>query len=280
MNTMIKSIIVEDSEANRDTLRNLLQSECPQVNLIGEAPTLEEAEKLIEKLQPDLVFLDIQMKKGTSFDLLARLHEQGKVNFEIIFVTAYGMFEFATKAIEYAALDFITKPVEPEKLASAVKKASEKIAKQQRSDQIALLLDHISRPDKKSGRIAFHLPKGVIEFVEVEQILKLEADGTISYVYLTDGRKINAMKNLGQYSKLLLADHNFFQVSNSVLVNLDYVKRYNHSELTLTLTDGSHVFASRRGGQDFKKYLNENQGSMGNMDKSGISGFLKNLFGK
>lgn len=257
-NTIINAVIVEDSEINRKTLKKMLGAYCEEVSIIGEAATIEDAYMTIKEVEPDLVFLDIQMKKGTTFDLLKRLHDESSIDFDIIFVTAYGMFEYATKALEYAALDFITKPIDKDKLIVAVNKAKSKIGKNSQKQQVALLLENLSQLNSKSRKIAIHMPKGIIEFVPVEEILYLEADGVVTHVFLEpNGKKITAMKNLGNYGKLLINDYNFFQISNSCVVNLDYVKRYNHSELTLTFSNGMSVFASRRGGQDFKKYLNQ-----------------------
>ena len=253
--------------------------ECPQVTLIGEAATQEEAYQLIQTLSPSLVFMDIQMKEGTSFDLLEKLHNEGGVHFEIIFVTAYGKYEYATKAIEYSALDFITKPIEPDKLKTAVEKAEKVLDKNQYAAQIALLLENLARPNTKSKRIAFHLAKGIVEFVEVENIIYLEADTQVTYIFLKNGEKLTAMRNLGHYSKLLLTDYDFFPISNKHLVHLAYVTRYNHSELTVRLTNGEHLFASRRGGKDFRQYLNNNKQDYPDLQNGGLGGFLKRLLG-
>ena len=107
----------------------------------------------------------------------------------------------------------------------------------------------------------------------------LEADGTVSYIYLQNETKLTAVRNLGHYSKLLMAEYNFFPVSNGLLVNLDFVKRYNHSELTVNLTNGKHLYASRRGGQDFRRFLNDNKGKFGNIQDKGLRGIIRKLFG-
>ena len=276
----IRTIIVEDIQANREALRKLLSIACPYVQIIAEAETIEEAERLIKESQPDLVFLDIEVKRATSFELLEKLHTDGIINFEIIFFTAHGTYEYATRAIEFSALDFLTKPLNVEKLKTAVEKAVKKLDQAQSQDQIALLLDTLSRPQSLSSRIAFHLIKGVIEFVHVEDILYLEADGGITYIFLKDGKKLTAMKNLGHYSKLLTEEYHFFPISNSMVVNTAYVKRYNHAELCINLTNGEHLYASRRGGQDFKKYLNENKGQFGALQRGGMMNSFKKFLGR
>jgi two-component system LytT family response regulator len=275
---MIQAIIVEDTFDNRETLKKILADECPQVRLLGEAENVKQGCDLITSMNPDLVFLDIQLGKGTSFDLLEELHAQDAIHFEIIFVSGHGTFENYTRAIEFSALDFINKPIEAEKLVKAVEKAAKRLGGRQYNRQIELLLEHLHRPNAKSRRIAFHLLKGIVEFVQVEDIVRCEAEGVVSHVHLKDGSKLTAMKNLGYYSRLLTVEHNFFQISNDMLINLDFVRRYNHSELAITLTDGQVVYASRRGGQDFRKFLNDNK-EYGRLEETqGLASLLKGLF--
>ena len=276
---MIKAIVVEDMLANREVLRTLLQEHCPQVRLVGESENVEQGYQLVKSQKPDLVFLDIQLDRETSFDLLDRLYVEDAINFEIIFITGVGTFENVTRAIEFSALDLIHKPLSIEKLKKAVEKAAKKLNRPQYNRQIELLLDILRQPYGRGGRIAFHLPRGVIEFVHVSDIIALEADGVVTHVRLTNEVKLIAMKNLGHYSKLLTAEYDFFQISNDTVVNLDYVKRYNHSELTLTLTDGTHLIAARRGGQDFRRFLSENKKYENLEDVQGLMNLLKKLLG-
>ena len=278
--TTVQSVIVEDIPANREALKKMLAEECPYVQVLGDAETIEEGEALINKVKPQLVFMDIEIKRATSFDLLEKLHQTGAIDFEIIFFTAHGTYEYATRAIEFSALDFLTKPVDPVKLRHAVEKAIAKLNLKPNNAQIELLLETLRTPNFKSKRIAFHLIKGIIEFVKVDDIVYLEADGTVTYVHLKDGDKLTAMRNLGHYSKLFLSDYNFFPISNSLLVNMDYVKRYNHNELNVLLTNGEHIYASRRGGQDFKRYLDDNKGKFGNVQGGRLREALKRLVGR
>lgn len=277
---MIRAIIIEDMPANREVLRRMLQEHCPEIIVSGEAETVEQGYLLVKNEQPDLVFLDIQLDRETSFDLLDRLHDEDAINFEIIFVTGVGNYENVTRAIEFSALDLIHKDLTPDKLVKAVEKAARKLNRLQYNRQIEMLLDILRKSGGRSRRIAFHLPRGVIEFVQVDDIVALEADGVVAHVRLSNGIKFTAMKNLGHYSKLLTAEYDFFQISGDTVVNLDYVKRYNHSELTLTLTDGSHLIAARRGGQDFRRYLSENKKYSNLEEKDGLLRLLRGLFGK
>ena len=275
---MINAVIIEDTLANRETFKKILSENCPNVRLVGEAEDVEGGYQLIKHIKPDLAFLDIQLDKETTFDLLELLWNENAINFEIIFITGHGNYENVTRAIEYSALDFIHKPIDKDKLVRAVEKAEKRINHISYNQQIEVLLEHLERSNSKSKRIAIHLLKGVVEFICVDEIKYLEADGVVTHFYMKDNSKLTAVKNLGHYARLLTTDYNFFQVSNDKLVNLDFIKRYNHSELAITLNDGSVLFASRRGGQDFKKFLNESK-DFGDLDKkSGLGALLKNIF--
>src|SRR6476620_8029544 len=116
---MIQAIIVDDEPKNVKILKALLNEFCPEVRVIGEAATAEEAESVINERKPDLVFLDVEMPYGNAFDLLDKLKP---VDFEIIFVTAFD--DYTLKAFRYSALDYLLKPVNIDDLKTAVEKAT------------------------------------------------------------------------------------------------------------------------------------------------------------
>lgn len=256
----MRTIFVEDTESHRSTIRQML-SECPPVQVVGEADSLDSGYELIKKMNPDLVLFDVELYPGTAFDLLNRLQADGKIGFEIIFLTGFMNFAYPVRAIQYAALDFLTKPIEKQKLKEAVERAAQKIAEKQvpaaHHEQIALLLQNLQNPpERRSNRIAFHRTGGAIEFVNAADILYCKADKDLTHVYLDDGKKFTATRNLSYYAKPLEIDFNFFRISDNHLVNLDYLKAYEHGkEYQLTLTNGIKLNASRRGGQDLKQHI-------------------------
>jgi len=231
---------------------------------------------------PDLIFLDIQIKDKTGFDLLQNLQSHKHLSFRIIFMTAHKEFEHATKAIDYSALDFITKPIDHNKLSKTVSKAETMIFEERKKneafdskdrsykEQIKMLLGLLNSKNENPKNIPFHLVKGVVEYFEVANILKLEAEKNITVVHALDGTSFKAMKNLGYYSKLLTENYHFFTINKSIVINLDQVKRYKHSELEVTLIDGSKIYASRRGGKLFKDLINKNSNSFSNLEKDNV----------
>jgi len=237
-------------------LKDLVHEECPEVHLVGEADNLDQAESLIKVLKPDLVFLDIEMWGGrTSFDLLKKLESQGQINFQIIFVTAHSDFNYAIKAMEYSAIDYLTKPVERSKLRDAVEKV---LARKKNTDvwmqQLDLLLESAGQSLTPKS-IAIPLAKGAVEIVQPDEIAWLESGTEITQVYLQSGETLVAMRNIGHFHKILIPQFPFFPVSQSAIVYIPFVKRYNHGEHMVTLKNGQRIIASRRGGQDFRQYL-------------------------
>ena len=154
MSDKITTVIVEDSKDNREALKTLLKNQCPDVEAMGEAPDIDTAYSLIVEQEPELVFLDIQLKNHTSFDLLDRLMKNNSVDFEIIFITAHGSFEYATRAIAYSALDFITKPISSKGLRKAVEKARERLNRENYKEQIRKHL-HPSVPGQPHRRASY-----------------------------------------------------------------------------------------------------------------------------
>jgi two-component system LytT family response regulator len=217
---MINCLIVDDEPGNVRILRKMLEEYCPQVYVAGEAINPEEAEQLISKLEPDLVFLDIEMPYGNAFDLLDRLMP---VSFEVIFITAFN--EYALKAFKYSALDYLLKPISIKELCQAVEKVSEKVRLQNSRTQLANLLANLRQPDVNSYKIALPTMGGLV-FVLVDQIIRCEAIGGYSTFFLKSGEKIISCKNIKEYEDLLPPSI-FLRVHNSHIVNLVYIKAYH-----------------------------------------------------
>ena len=136
----IKSIIVDDEKHGRENLAGILRQYCPDVDLLGDADSVDAAVLLIQKHNPDLVFLDIEMPKANGFQLLERLMD---FRFEVIFVTAYD--NYAIKAIRFSAADYILKPINLNDLQTAVSKVAERIHQKQENQRMKQLVYKIRR---------------------------------------------------------------------------------------------------------------------------------------
>ena len=277
MEKKFKALIVEDIADTSEYIKQRITKLCPALDTPDQAFSIEQAFEKITQGNYDIVFLDIQLPKGTGFDLLNRLSNQKNIDFEIIFITGESEKEYTLRAIKYSALDFLYKPLDDSELVIAVNKAVEKLRSNYFNRQVKLLLDRVGEEQKpRTDKIAFHLHNGVIEFIHVKEIKYMQADGVISFVFLENGEKLTATKNLGYYKEMLISDYNFHLISNSLLVNHDFIHRYNHSELTLTLKDGTKLFASKRFGKEFRNTMmpKRNKSEQGNP----FAQFLKKLF--
>ncbi len=258
------ALIVEDVKETSDYICRRVSLLCPSIKKIDQALTLSEAEDLIESNRYDIVFLDIRLQAGTSFDLLKRLSDKGVINFEIIFITGESDKEHILRAIKYSAIDFLYKPLDDGELVMAVNRALDKRESQDLNNQVKLLLQRMDeRSTVKPDKITVHLHSGILQMISVDDLKYIEADGVVSKVHLKSGETITVNRNLGYYKDLLILEHDFVPLSNSILLNREYIKRYNHQTLKITLTDNTELPVSRRRGKELKEMLGERKGLSG-----------------
>lgn len=218
MNKKLRCILLDDELNNVILLEKILHRKCPQLTVVGTETNPLNGLKLIEELQPDLVFLDIKMPGLNGFDLLKKLEP---LTFEVIFVTAFS--EFAMEAIEHLAIGYLTKPILDEKLLIAVHHAEERITqKNTRSDIFSLLEARINRPEQV--KISISTLNGMI-FENEEDIIYCESSGSYTNFYTAKGKKLIASKPLGEYEKTLPEGY-FVRIHDKYIINLRYVNEY------------------------------------------------------
>jgi two-component system LytT family response regulator len=272
----MKTIIIEDIAYEVELIKSLLNKYFPFVQIIGTTDNVEEGVELIAQNKPDFVLMDVEIMGGTSYDILNNLQQkQFPLDFEIIFLTGNRSFDYATMAFAYSALDFLTKPIDPVMFEKAVSKAIQKANPQQYSSQIALFMEMIKSVDTQTPtKLAVNKVGGVVEFINIADIIFLEADREITNFILKDELIIKASKNLGHFEHLLVNQHHFFSISNSLLINLAELKSYDHSEKIVIMSNAKQLYASRRGGQDLKNYIAQNP----DLNKKSDSSLLKSLY--
>ena len=243
----IKSIIVDDEKHGRENLAGILRQYCPDVDLLGDADSVDAAVLLIQKTNPDLVFLDIEMPKANGFQLLERLMN---FRFEVIFVTAYD--NYAIKAIRFSAADYILKPINLNDLQIAVSKVAERIHQKQENQRMKQLVYNISQP--QNPRIG--LPTGDrIEFIEVQKIIRCQGEGNYSHIWFEGNKHLLVAKTLVEFEDLL-QEYSFFRVHKTHLVNLKQVVAYEKTDGgILQLSNGDKIPISRRRKEDVQKML-------------------------
>ena len=217
----MKAVIVEDEVHSRETLRNLIEEFCPDVQVSGMAGSVKEAVEIIRQVKPNIVFLDIELQIGTGFDVLAQLSD---LTFDVVFTTAYE--HYAIRAIKFSSLDYLLKPIDLEELQHALQKAKMHQNESALKQQYEILLANMAGKGMK--RICLSTADR-FEFVHVDEIVLCEANGSYTNVYLKGNKKIMVSKNLKEY-ETLLAEENFMRVHNSFLINLSEVKQFVKTE--------------------------------------------------
>jgi len=236
-------IIVDDEKDAVDSMELMLNEYCSDITILAKAYSVIDAIKEIQNKKPDLVFLDIEMPHGTGFDVLDSIPER---TFEVVFVTAYN--DYAIKALKAAAIDYLMKPMDVDELISAVNKVKNKLKEKnpESLEKSALADTSISQFPKK---IAIHTSDG-LEFVNADDIVRIEADGSYSSIFLANNKKIFSSKNLKEFQNILNKE-NFFRAHHSHLINLHQVKRFLRNDGTVEMQDGSMVSLSRRNKEEF-----------------------------
>ncbi len=214
--------------------------------------TVSEGLKGIKKYKPNIVFLDIQMKSETGFDLLNSLPE---INFSLIFTTAYD--KYAIKAFRFNAIDYLLKPIVIDELIEAVNKVKQRSAAalSVSKGQVDQLYRDIQYPQKIHDKLAIPTIEG-FTIVPVNEIVYCHADSNYTEFYLVDKRCILSSYTLKQYDEILTAQ-SFFRAHRSYLINLEHVKLYRRGEGgEIVMSNGHEIELSRTHKDEFMHILN------------------------
>lgn len=238
----IRSVIVEDEKAAREVLRNYLQKYCPQIEVLGEAENIKQAVPLIHEVQPQLVFLDVEMPFGNAFDVLEACRD---LHFETIFVTAFS--EYSLKALNQSAAYYLLKPLSIEELIVAVNKVQQQITNHELFDRNKIIVENFreSQPEKK--QVILPTLEG-FEVVKMEDIVRLRGNGNFTDIYLSNGNKKMVCRFLKHFSEIL--PYPFIRVHKSHIINVTFVKSYNKGGF-VTLFDNSEVEVSTTYKEEF-----------------------------
>lgn len=235
---MLRAVIIDDEPDAVQFIESLVAEYCAEVEVVGRANSAREGVDVIRGTVPDLVFLDVQMPHGTGFDLLTSFPEK---SFDVIFVTAFN--HYAIQAIKFSAVDYILKPINISEFIEAVKKVQAKRASSEYQNlNYNVLLENIKAP--RPSKLAIPTADG-IEYLNTSEIIRLEADRSYSWFYMSGGKKHLVSRNLKEYQELL-TDLNFFRPHNSHLINLEHVRKFiRHEGGYIEMDDGSTVPISR-----------------------------------
>lgn len=209
MKTKIQACIIDDEQDGREYIALLLHNEFPEIQIAYLASSVEEAYIYLTKNSPDILFLDVQLKDGTAFDLLSKFKE---INSQIIFVTAFE--NFAIQAIKNGAADYLLKPIKKIDFIISVNKVLERIKKVKSSLTTSSQKNKISLPTLQGFKLT-----------DINDIIRCEADSSYTTFYLTDKTKIIVSKTMHEFEEHL-SEYNFFRIHHKHLINLSHLKEY------------------------------------------------------
>ena len=242
---MLTAVIIDDENNALDLLKARLEKHCSDIQILACCNSGEKGIDAITKLKPDLVFLDIEMPGKNGFDVL---NETKQLRYAVIFTTAYD--QFAIKAIKYAALDYLLKPIDIEELKEAVNKAlQQKDQLPQLEKKIELLLSQLQHQSQAANKIA--IPVGnAIQFFAPDEIVRCESDSNYSSIFFANGKKVVLTKTLKEVEESF-GGLSFYRIHNSHLVNLNHITQFSKAEGYVIMSDGTNVNISRNRKEEF-----------------------------
>lgn len=245
---MLNCLIIDDELPCIETLQLMLQKKfADKINIAGFTTQSKEAASLIEELKPDLIFIDVEMPNLNGIELLQSLND---IHFQVIFTTAHQ--HYALQAIKLNALDYLLKPISLEDLSTAIEKCINRKG-QQGSELVQSFLSQMkTNGSAKKIRLA---SDNEVQFVPVNDIIRIESSSNYSIVYFTGRTKMLVSKTLKEFEEQL-STHNFLRVHHSHLINLEHVIGYKNQDGGYIIVQGNDAIEiSRRKKQEVMKRL-------------------------
>lgn len=234
---MIRSIIVDDEAAVHSVLINLLGRHCPNVNICGSAYSAEEGAALVKEQSPQLVFLDIKMPALSGFEMLDLIDNVG---FDVIFISGFN--DYAVKAFEINAVDYVLKPIDYTRLVAAVERAHDRIQnrKNLKNSHIIHFIRSLEEQSKIIQKLSIHR-QDKVHFVDLNDVACIKSVKGCTEIVMVSGKIYISSKPLGEYEEMLsLLDH-FLRVNRNILINMNHIIHY---------TKGSNCFITLRGTEE------------------------------
>ncbi|MEO8772307.1 MAG: LytTR family DNA-binding domain-containing protein [Ferruginibacter sp.] len=246
---MIKTVIIENENKQSEYLANLLTKHFPEIDILKICSSVPDGIAKVNLLQPELIFLDVELPPYTGFDLLENTIG---VNCEVIFTTSFN--KYAAKAFRFCALDFIEKPFGIDELKEAINRYKAMAATGSKKS-IDALLHNVRQTEVSMQKVGIPVLGG-LDFITLAEIIYCKSENNCTDFYLTDKRKITATKTL-KWVDELLREHHFFRVHDSYLINLNHIKKYKKGGEggIVELTDHMEADVSRRRKDEFLTML-------------------------
>lgn len=227
---MLTAIIIEDNPDALHLLKSNIERHHPEIDIINTAQSVVEAAKILRKSQPDILFLDIMLGDGTGFDVLEIIPD---LSSKLIFVTASD--EYAIRAFKFAAIDYVLKPYSEDDLNKAIQRAKAQL--QPNKERLSILKETLAAPEAKPDKISLHTLDKII-IVNLDDIVRCEADNNNTIFYLKDSPKVFVTKTL-KYFADMLSGYEFLRVHQSHLVNIQFISAF-------IKTDGGYLLLKNK----------------------------------
>lgn len=240
---MIKALLIDDEINNLKNLAIMLEHDCNGIAVEGMVDSAANARVWLQQNHADVLFLDINMPRENGFDFLKSIAAE---NYKIIFVTAHN--EYALQAIKASALDYLIKPVNIDELISGVEKLKATLINPVSMNQSKQLLEHFLQSSNEKNQIKkIALPQmGGVSFIEVDDIVSLQADSNYTIIHMNNMQKLVISKTLKDFEELLNSNQ-FVRIHKSYIVHLKYIKEYCNTDGGIVkMLDGNHWSISRR----------------------------------
>jgi two-component system LytT family response regulator len=247
----VKAIIVDDDLHTREELKDMLEKFFPEVSILAVCENAEKGLEAIRSMDPQIVFLDVEMPGMNGFEMLEQIPE---ISFEIIFITSFN--KYAIKAIRFSALDYLLKPVQVEELRIALQRFSEKAILGKDAQARVRNYLHNTRSQKLTDfRLALATTEGTF-FLTPGEIVYCEGQVNYTLFHLSGKKKILASKTLKEYDDLL-TDHQFIRIHKSYLVNRKHIASIT-TDHKVKMYDGTQVEISKRKFPEVRMLLQSN----------------------
>jgi two-component system LytT family response regulator len=255
---MISAVIIEDEPIFQEILKKAIIQTGLSISIDGICNSKREAKKVLPQVQPQLIFLDVELADGKGVDLL---NELDCSEMEIIFTTSYD--KYAISAIKNNAADYLLKPIKEKELKKAIEKVLKRLEEKEtlkQASQLQGFLDKLKSDQQQDAKLMVPTKEGMT-FLKVNDIIRLQSESNYTLFYLANHKKILVSKTLKNFEEKLLA-YNFLRVHQSHLINLVHMKEIDHSDNCVLMTDGSKVEISKRKKKEFLDSLEKNNSTI------------------
>ena len=235
----MRAIIIDDEEHAQRALKKLLSWVAQEVQIVASCSSAKEGLLAILEHQPDLIFLDIEMPRMNGFDMLSKIKDR---TFHVVFVTAYD--EYAVKAFNANAIDYVLKPIVEERLLEALAKVKKFMASNTKERKLEQIISELNHSPNAFSKISLPTAEG-LEFLETSEIIRLESSGNYTEIHTTDGNKMLISKTMKDIADKLPSEL-FIRPHNSHIINIQFIKRYIRGNGgQIVLMDNSNIPVSR-----------------------------------